>query len=84
MRFFRLHSAMLTIAAALMLFTASVSAQETTGGLQGSVKDPSGAVIPGAKVVATAPTLVGSKETTTDASGYYRFANLRPVPIPLR
>jgi hypothetical protein len=76
MKFVRLHRAMLTIAATLMLFMASVWAQETTGGLQGTVKDPSGAVIPSAKVVATAPTLVGSKETVTDGSGYFRFANL--------
>jgi hypothetical protein len=51
-------------------------AQETTGGLQGTVKDPSGAVVPGAKVVVTGAALVGSKETDTDSSGYYRFANL--------
>jgi hypothetical protein len=51
-------------------------AQETTGGLQGTVKDPSGAVVPGAKVVVTGVALVGSKETETDSSGYYRFANL--------
>ena len=41
-------------------------AQETTGGLQGVVKDPSGAVVPKAKVVATASTLVGEKAITTD------------------
>src|ERR1700751_5312432 len=51
-------------------------AQETTGGLQGTVKDPSGAVVPGAKVTVTGTALVGSKETDTDSSGYYRFANL--------
>ena len=55
-----------------------VSGQETTGGLQGTVKDPSGAVVPGADVTVTAPTLVGSKEVVTDAAGYYRFANLPP------
>ncbi|MBZ5701817.1 MAG: carboxypeptidase regulatory-like domain-containing protein [Acidobacteriia bacterium] len=59
-------------------FVASVSAQETTGGLQGTVKDPSGAVVPNAKVVVTGTALVGSKEAETDASGYYRFANLPP------
>ncbi|MBZ5527164.1 MAG: carboxypeptidase regulatory-like domain-containing protein [Acidobacteriia bacterium] len=56
----------------------SVSAQETTGGLQGTVKDPSGAVVPNAQVIVTGSSLVGSKEATTDASGYYRFANLPP------
>jgi hypothetical protein len=65
--------------AALMLALTSVqpaSAQETTGGLQGTVKDPSGAVVPKAKVTATTPTLVGSKVTVTDAAGYYHFSNL--------
>lgn len=54
------------------------SGQETTGGIQGTVKDPSGAVVPKAKVVVTSPALIGSKEVVTDASGYYRFANLSP------
>ncbi|HEY6267040.1 MAG TPA: TonB-dependent receptor, partial [Candidatus Acidoferrum sp.] len=60
------------------VFSLAAKAQETTGGLQGLVKDPSGAVVPNAKVVVTASSLVGSKETTTDGSGYYRFSNLPP------
>lgn len=60
------------------LFSLAALAQETTGGLQGTVKDPSGAVVPGAKVVVAGTSLVGSKETETDGSGYYRFANLPP------
>jgi hypothetical protein len=60
------------------LFSLATMAQETTGGLQGVVKDPSGAVVPGAKVVVTGTSLVGSKEIVTDGSGYYRFANLPP------
>ena len=60
------------------LFSMGALGQETTGGLQGVVKDPSGAVVPGAKVVVTGTTLVGSKEIETDGSGYYRFANLPP------
>ena len=59
-------------------FSMSALAQETTGGLQGTVKDPSGAIVPGAKVVVTGTALVGSKEAQTDGSGYYRFANLPP------
>jgi len=62
----------------LTIMASSVSAQETTGGLQGTVKDPSGALIPNAKVTVTADTLVGDKEVSTDGSGYYRFANLPP------
>jgi hypothetical protein len=63
---------------AVLLFIGSAFAQETTGALQGTVKDPSGAVVPGAQVVATSSTLVGNKTANTDASGYYRFANLPP------
>jgi hypothetical protein len=51
-------------------------AQETTGGLQGTVKDPSGAVVAGAHVEVTSPTLVGNKALNTDSSGSYHFANL--------
>src|SRR5713226_4409661 len=71
----------LVISLALTLcafFSLSAMAQETTGGLQGIVKDPSGAVVPNAKVVVTGTSLVGSKELETDSSGYYRFANLPP------
>src|ERR1700760_4991235 len=64
--------------ATLLLFAASAIAQETTGGLQGTVKDPSGATVPNAKVVVTASSLVGEKELVTDSSGYFRFANLPP------
>ncbi|HUN84919.1 MAG TPA: carboxypeptidase regulatory-like domain-containing protein [Terracidiphilus sp.] len=84
MRFIRLQGVALVFAVALalgfMLPTVQQAAfcQETTAGLQGTVKDPSGAVVPGATVTVTTPTLVGSKVTTTDAAGYYRFANLPP------
>jgi hypothetical protein len=71
-------SALLTCIGALLLLVSSAVAQETTGGLQGTVKDQSGAVVPGAKVVVTANSLVGAKTVETDGSGYYRFANLPP------
>jgi len=64
--------------ALVVLLAPCILAQETTGGLQGTVKDPSGAVVPGASVTVTTPTLVGSKVSLTDASGYYRFSNLPP------
>src|SRR5512141_2646658 len=53
-------------------------AQETTGGLQGTVKDASGAVVSNAHVVVKGTTLVGDKSLNTDQTGYYRFANLPP------
>jgi carboxypeptidase family protein/TonB-dependent receptor-like protein len=75
MRFFYSAFKVLTL---ILLFCAATIAQETTGGLQGTVKDPSGAVVPSAHVVVTGKSLVGSKELETDSSGYYRFANLPP------
>ncbi|MFI5058499.1 MAG: carboxypeptidase regulatory-like domain-containing protein [Candidatus Acidiferrales bacterium] len=70
-------AAVLALVLVLTMLPAAV-AQETTGGLQGTVKDPSGAVVPGALVVVTSTALVGKKELVTDSSGYYRFANLPP------
>jgi hypothetical protein len=61
-----------------LLVAANLFAQETTGGLQGTVKDQSGAVVGHAHVVVTGSSLVGEKAADTDSSGYYRFANLPP------
>jgi hypothetical protein len=84
MRYFRIHCTALIFTLALAVgFAVYTSvqpafAQETTGGLQGTVKDQSGAVVPRAHVTLTGTTLIGSKELVTDSSGYYRFANLPP------
>ena len=59
--------------ALLVLFAPYMLAQETTAGLQGTVKDPSGAVVNGADVTVTTPTLIGSKVTKTDADGKFPF-----------
>lgn len=53
-------------------------AQETTGSLQGTIKDPTGAVVPKATVTVTTPNLVGTKTSQTDGKGYYHFSNLPP------
>jgi hypothetical protein len=62
----------------VLLLASSLFAQETTGGLQGTVKDASGAVVGNATVELSGSSLVGKKSLTTDGSGYYRFANLPP------
>ena len=67
-----------TLMFVLALLAAVAFAQETTGGLQGTVRDPSSAVVPRAHVVVAGTTLLGKKSEDTDASGYYRFANLPP------
>jgi hypothetical protein len=62
----------------LLMAPAFISAQETTGALQGTVKDATGAVVPGAKITVSTPTLVGTKVLTSDSKGYYHFSNLPP------
>ena len=52
--------------------------QETSAGLQGTVKDPTGAMVVKAKVEVAGPALIGTKKADTDQGGYYRFANLPP------
>lgn len=79
MRFARFTKFFMFLATmAVALSGATVFGQETTGGLQGSVKDASGAVVPNAHVVVHGTTLAGDKSLETDANGYYRFANLPP------
>jgi len=48
--------------------------QENAGSIQGQVKDPTGAVIAGAKVTITSTALVRSLDATSDSSGTYQFA----------
>ncbi len=63
---------------ALLLSGMFLLAQETTGGLQGTVKDASGAVVAGAHVVVRSSALAGDKALDSESNGYYRFANLPP------
>jgi carboxypeptidase family protein len=49
-----------------------------TGTLQGTVKDQSGAVLPGVTVVVTSPALQGTRETVSDGNGVYTIPALPP------
>jgi hypothetical protein len=65
----------------LLPFAATISyAQETTGGLQGTIRDASGAVLPNSTVAVSSPTLPGGKVTQSDSKGNYRLSNLPPGP----
>jgi hypothetical protein len=50
----------------------------TTGDIVGSVSDPTGSVIPNAKVVLTNTDIRSVTSTITDAEGLYRFPLLKP------
>lgn len=53
-------------------------AQEQTGGLQGSVRDASGGVLPGVVVEARSPSVVGAATAMTNIEGMYRLPTLAP------
>jgi len=62
-----------------ILSTASlVFSQIATTSLSGTVKDPSGAVVPGAAVTITAASTGRSQATTANASGVYNFTQISP------
>ncbi|MBA3297614.1 MAG: TonB-dependent receptor, partial [Acidobacteria bacterium] len=68
------------VAAALLLSPFPAVAQiGQTETLAGTVTDATGAVLPGVTVTVTSPALIGgTRSTTTDAGGSYRFPALAP------
>ncbi len=68
----------------LLLFSFSVSAQETTGEIEGTVKDPNGANVPGITVkVQSGNVKDGSagyftRTVKTDENGFYRIPQIPP------
>jgi len=62
----------------LLVQVAPVSAQfaETTGTIQGTIRDATGGVIPGAEVGLSGETAAAGRTLTTDRVGYFRFAQL--------
>lgn len=77
-----------TMFALVLCLSVSTFAQETTGGIEGTVKDPNGAVVPGVQVsvVARASTQGArsdassgfSRTITTDNNGFYRMQQVPP------
>ena len=56
-----------------------VSAAQVLGTVAGTVRDPSGAVLPGVTVEASSPALIEKVRTAvTDGAGQYRIVNLPP------
>jgi len=61
---------------AAFLCTLPVKAQQTLGSLNGTVVDPSGASVVGAKVIATNPAINVTATATTSGTGYFQIFNL--------
>jgi len=62
----------------IALFAFMAVAQETTGGLQGTVKDPQGAIVPGATITITGVSVGFNRTLTADQSGYFKVEQLPP------
>ena len=68
------------LAIALTLLSGSwASAQSVYGSLTGTVTDPNGAVLVGARVTVKGTTTGVEQTTVTNSSGIYRFGNLLPA-----
>src|SRR5437899_1825640 len=66
---------------AIGIFSASQASAQVAGAtLSGTVTDPSGAAIVGARVAITNTATNVAREATTDSAGYYSAPNLLPGP----
>ena len=70
---------LLVCVAVASCYSAAMSqAQSNAADLQGSVRDPSGAVVSGATVTARNTATNSSRDTTTNDDGFYKITNLSP------
>jgi hypothetical protein len=63
-----------------LLFAASLTGQDATGRVVGTVVDPSGAVIAGVRIVVTNINTGVNRETSTDSEGNYQILDL-PIGV---
>src|SRR5262245_2537294 len=69
---------LLAVSCLLAAIAAPAFAQRITATLVGTVKDDTGAVLPGVTVTITGEKIVGAQTATTNEQGFYRFAALPP------
>jgi len=75
----RVMAVMFALLVAFSIGSGRVAAQtNTTGDITGAVVDPSGSVVPNAKVTISSDTKGNTQETSTGAQGTYRFYLLTP------
>jgi outer membrane receptor protein involved in Fe transport len=68
----------LVAALSLLLLAPPAVLAQTTGTIEGSVTDQSGAALPGVTVEIASPNLQGTRTAVTAANGRYRFPSLPP------
>src|SRR5713101_9779339 len=75
-----LHRAALVILAFGILSAGQANAQVSGATLSGTITDPSGAAIAGAKLSITNTATGITRDVTTDSAGFYSAPNLLPAP----
>jgi hypothetical protein len=63
---------------------AGITVAQTLAGIEGEVKDSTGALLPGANVTVTSTSTNAVRTAVTDASGLYNFPALPPGPYTVR
>jgi hypothetical protein len=66
------------------LFVPAVVAAQTSGSIQGTVTDATGAVVTGATVTATNLNTNSPRTATTNDSGFYSIPNLAPATYSVK
>ena len=77
------RSVRLFVAGFCLLFCASIGWAQSSGTIEGVVRDPSGAIVPNAAVKIENPVSGYSRTTNTAADGTFRFTNLPFNPYHL-
>src|SRR5437763_4579808 len=65
-----------SISVFILCLSLGAFAQNTTGDLEGTVKDPKGAVVPGVSVTITGLSVGYSRTVQTNAEGFYKVFNI--------
>jgi hypothetical protein len=81
---FRAAQLVLALLVLLVAFAAPSQAQTLYGSIVGLVEDPTGSVIPNAKVLASNPSTGLSYEATSDSSGVFTISNVLPGAYDLK
>jgi hypothetical protein len=68
----------IALAVAVLLLAPMVAVAQTTGTVEGTVNDESGAPLPGVTVTISSPNLQGGRSAVTAADGRYRFPSVPP------
>lgn len=68
----------ITLLVALLATTTLFAQTSTSGAIEGTIKDATGAALPGVTVEIRSPQMQGVKSDTTDAKGNFRFSLLPP------